>query len=144
MGQCWVKKATKSPAKPINEGFSGFCPLFVLHGCRRLGSEIIEDAVDAGNLADDALNKVVDQRIGQVLNSNFHDIGGVDGTDDARPVEGALAVLDACGLEVRNDSKVLPYFQQDRDGWQKGELYMPKILDEEIGPDDTRIQRIIY
>ena len=36
------------------------------------------------------------------------------------------------------------YFQQDRDGWQKGELYMPKILDEEIGPDDTRIQRIIY
>ena len=36
------------------------------------------------------------------------------------------------------------YFQQDRDGWQRGELYMPKILDEEIGPDDTRIQRIIY
>ena len=36
------------------------------------------------------------------------------------------------------------YFDQDRDGWQRGELYMPKILDEEIGPNDTRIQRIIY
>ena len=24
------------------------------------------------------------------------------------------------------------------EGWQRGELYMPRILDEEIGPDDTR------
>ena len=44
----------------------------------------------------------------------------------------------------RDQSARQRYFQQDRDGWQKGELYMPKILDEEIGPDDTRIQRIIY
>lgn len=36
------------------------------------------------------------------------------------------------------------YFQMDREGWQKGELYMPRILDEEIEPDDERIQRIIY
>jgi len=36
------------------------------------------------------------------------------------------------------------YFRMDREGWQKGELYMPRILDEEIGPDDERIQRIIY
>lgn len=36
------------------------------------------------------------------------------------------------------------YFRQDREGWQKGELYMPQILDEEIGPDDIRIRRIIY
>lgn len=36
------------------------------------------------------------------------------------------------------------YFRQDREGWKKGELYMPRILDEEIGPDDTRIQRIVY
>ena len=53
---------------------------------------------------------MVDQLIGQVLNCDFHNIGGVDGTDDARPVEGALAVLDAGGLEVRNDGEVLPYF----------------------------------
>ena len=36
------------------------------------------------------------------------------------------------------------YFRQDREGWHRGELYMPQILDEEIGPDDTRIQRIVY
>lgn len=36
------------------------------------------------------------------------------------------------------------YFRQDREGWQRGQLYMPRILDEEIGPDDTRIQRIVY
>ena len=36
------------------------------------------------------------------------------------------------------------YFSQDRDGWQRGELYMPRILDEEIRQDDTRIQRIVY
>lgn len=34
------------------------------------------------------------------------------------------------------------YFRQDREGWQKGELYMPQILDEEIGPEDSRIKRI--
>ena len=36
------------------------------------------------------------------------------------------------------------YFDMDREGWQKGELYMPMILDEEVGPDDPRIQRIVY
>lgn len=36
------------------------------------------------------------------------------------------------------------YFDRDREGWQKGELYMPMILDEEVGPDDPRIQRIVY
>ena len=29
----------------------------------------------------------------------------------------------------RDQSARQRYFQQDRDGWQKGELYMPKILD---------------
>ena len=44
----------------------------------------------------------------------------------------------------RDQSARQRYFQQGRDDWQKGALYMPKILDEEIGPDDTRIQRIIH
>ena len=83
--------------------------LFVLNRCRGLGGEVVEDAVDAGDLGDDALDEVVDQGIGQVLDSDFHDVGGVDGADDAGPVKGALAVLDAGGLEVRNDGKVLPY-----------------------------------
>ncbi|MBQ6603475.1 MAG: DUF3990 domain-containing protein [Eubacterium sp.] len=36
------------------------------------------------------------------------------------------------------------YFRQDRDGWTKGELYMPRFLDEEIKANDPRIRRIVY
>ena len=46
--------------------------------------------------------------------------------------------------EKRDRAARQQYFRQDREGWQKGQIYMPRILDEEIGPDDTRIQRIIY
>ncbi|MBR3187433.1 MAG: DUF3990 domain-containing protein [Lachnospiraceae bacterium] len=46
--------------------------------------------------------------------------------------------------EKRDRSARQRYFRQDREGWQKGQLYMPRILDEEIGPDDARIQRIVY
>ena len=84
--------------------------LFILYSCRRLRREIVKNTIYAGDLCDDTLNEVVDQLVRQVLDGDFHDIGGVDGTDDARPVEGALAVLDAGGLEVRNDGEVLPYF----------------------------------
>ena len=76
----------------------------ILYSCRRLRREIVKNTIYAGNLCDDALNEVVDQLVRQVLDGDFHDIGGVDGTNDARPVEGALAVLDAGGLEVRNGS----------------------------------------
>ena len=43
-----------------------------------------------------------------MLDGDFHYVGGVDGADDARPVEGALAVLYAGRLEVRNDCEILP------------------------------------
>ena len=46
--------------------------------------------------------------------------------------------------EKRDQSARQQYFRKDRDGWQRGELYMPRILDEEIRSDDTRIQRIVY
>ena len=46
--------------------------------------------------------------------------------------------------EKRDQKARADYFRTDREGWTKGELYMPKILDEEIGADDSRIQRIVY
>lgn len=46
--------------------------------------------------------------------------------------------------EKRDRAARKKYFQQDKEGWQRGQLYMPAILDEEIGPDDARIQRILY
>ena len=94
----------------INEGGNiHSSQLFVLDRCGGLGSEIIEDAVDTRDLGDNSLHQVVDQLCGQVLNSDFHNVGGVDGADDAGPVKGAFAVLDAGGLEIRNDGEVLPY-----------------------------------
>ena len=36
------------------------------------------------------------------------------------------------------------YFTSDRNEWHKGELYITTILDQEIGEDDARIQRIVY
>ena len=90
------------------QGFRGF-PLFVFHSCRGLRRVVEEDAVDAGDLGGDAHGKAVQKGRIQVLHGNFHDVHGVDGADYAGPVEGALAVLYAGGLEVRDYGKVLPY-----------------------------------
>lgn len=46
--------------------------------------------------------------------------------------------------EQRDRAARKKYFRQDHEGWQKGELYMTRILDEEIGANDARIQRIVY
>ena len=43
------------------------------------------------------------------LYCNLDNIDRVDGAYDAEPLECSLAVLDARGLEVGNDSEVLPY-----------------------------------
>ena len=94
----------------INTDFFLGVFLFVLHRCGGLGNEVVEDAVDAGNFCEDAADDVVNEFRLQVLDSDFHDVGGVDGADDAGPVKGALAVFDAGGFEIRNDGEVLPYF----------------------------------
>ena len=96
-----IRASPPCPGAQCLCGSPRFCKLFVLHRCRGLGGEVIEDAVDAGNLCDDALHQVVDQVCGQMLDSDFHDVGGVDGADDAGPVKGALAVFDAGGFEIR-------------------------------------------
>ncbi|MBQ1292019.1 MAG: DUF3990 domain-containing protein [Lachnospiraceae bacterium] len=46
--------------------------------------------------------------------------------------------------ESRDTKARKAYLHSDRTGWRKGELYMTRILDEEIRPDDDRIRRIIY
>ncbi len=52
---------------------------------------------------------MIDKLIRKMLYGNLHDIGGVDGTDDAGPVEGSLSVFYAGGLKIGNNRKVLPY-----------------------------------
>ena len=44
----------------------------------------------------------------------------------------------------RDEKARKQYFSSDRMTWKKGELYITRILEEEIKPGDERIQRIIY
>ncbi len=36
------------------------------------------------------------------------------------------------------------YFSRDRRSWQRGELYLVRLLDEEVKADDERIPRLLY
>ena len=83
--------------------------LFIFHCCRGFRGVVEEYAVDACDFGGDAFYKMVDQGVRQMLDGDFHHVGGVDGADDTRPVESSLAVLYAGRLEIRNDGEILPY-----------------------------------
>ena len=108
LGQCWVKKAKKSPEKPINEGFSGYRQLFKLNRAGRLGRDVIEAAVDAGDLVGDPVGDLIQQFPVYMLDGRGDRVFGIDGADDAGPFKSSLSVLDAGRLEGRNDREVLP------------------------------------
>ena len=84
--------------------------LLPLDGAGGFRGEVVEDAVDAGDLGDDALGDVVEERVGDLLDGGSHRIAGVDGTDDDGPVPRALVVADTSGLVVGHNGEVLPYF----------------------------------
>ena len=84
--------------------------LFIFHSGGGLRCIVKQDSVDSRDLGNDPLHEMVDQFIGKVFNGYFHHIRGIDGADDAGPVEGSLSVLYACGLEVGDYGEVLPYF----------------------------------
>ena len=109
LSKCYQKNSVKPEPVEIT-GFLRLLLLFVFHRGGGLWREVVKDAVDAGDLGGDALHEAVDQVGGEVLYGNFYDVHGIDGADDAGPVEGALAVLDAGGLEVGHDGEVLPDF----------------------------------
>ena len=82
--------------------------LFPFDGARGLRGEVVQHAVHARNLRDDALRDVMQQLVRDLLDGGGHRVAGIDGTDDDRPVPAALVVLDTRGLIVGNDGEVLP------------------------------------
>ena len=81
---------------------------FPLDGGDGLRREVVEDAVHALDLGEDAVGDLVQQSIGDLFDGGR---GGVDRVHRAQnhgPVKGALAVLDAGALEIGNDGEVLP------------------------------------
>ena len=53
---------------------------------------------------------MIDQFVGEMLDSHFHNIGCIDCTNDAGPVKGPLAILYTGGLEIRHHGEILPDF----------------------------------
>jgi len=57
-----------------------------LDGAGGFRGEVVEHAVDARHLVDDALGDVVEQRVGNLLDGGGHGVAGVHGTNDDGPV----------------------------------------------------------
>ena len=76
--------------------FQSFCVLLIFHRSWWFWGVVEEDAVDAWYFGNDTVYQVVDQVVGEVFDCYFHNICGVDGTDDAWPVKCSLTVFYAC------------------------------------------------
>ena len=64
---------------------------------------------ERGDFFRDAVGDVLEELVGYALDGRLDGVAGVDGADDDRPLEGALPVADAGGLEIRHDRKILPH-----------------------------------
>ena len=103
---CHHNKSRNNVFTPFLNGFISF-PLYSGTG---LGSEVIEHAVDVFDLCGNALGDVLEQFKRHVFDRGCHGVGRVDGADDDRIGECALAVLHADRPEIRYSGKVLPHF----------------------------------
>ena len=82
--------------------------LFPLNSTHGLGGQVVEDAVDALDLAGDALGDLVQHLVGDLLDGGGHGVGGVDGADDGGPALVAALVAHADRLDVGHGDEVLP------------------------------------
>ena len=56
----------------------------------------------------DTVSDLAHELVADRLNGALNNVSCVDRADDAGPFESSLAVLDTCGLEVRNNCEILP------------------------------------
>ena len=82
--------------------------LFPLNRPDGLGGEVVEDAIDAGDLFCNPVGQKVQKGIGNFLDGRGHGVGRVDGAENCRPALITLAVLDAGALHVGHGDKILP------------------------------------
>ena len=82
--------------------------LFPLDGADGLGSQVQQNAVDAGNFIRNSIGDLVENVIGDFFNRCGHGVAGIDGADDCGPAFVTLAVLDTDALEIRNSDEILP------------------------------------
>ena len=99
------KVAWNKASKPLKN----LIQLFPFDGTRRLGRDIVENAIDARDLARDAGADLVQNGVGDLLDRSGHSVLGVDGAQDSRPALVAAVVLDTDRLDIGDDHEILPY-----------------------------------
>ena len=102
-------KGHKHGKIPLFTGFFVGVKLFPLDCSRRLWCQVVQNSVDSLDFGRDAVGDMLKKLVRYFFNRCSHRINRVDGTDDNRVGEGALAVLDADGFEVGDSSEVLPH-----------------------------------
>ena len=83
--------------------------LFPLNSSCGFGGKVVENSVDALNLACNSICDLMEKRVGNLLNSCAHSIGSVYRTDYCGPTFIAAFILNANALDVGNSDEVLPY-----------------------------------
>ena len=82
--------------------------LFPLDRGDGLGAELVQDTADAGDLTQDAVGYLLEQRPVKLGHGCACCVNAVDRTDDDRPHVGTLAVTDTRCTVVGNGGEVLP------------------------------------
>ena len=81
--------------------------LFPLHRCRRLGGDIVHDAVDARHFVDDARADLGEQIVGQARPIDGHKVVGRYGADGQHKIVRALVAHHADGAGVGQHGEIL-------------------------------------
>ena len=82
--------------------------LFPLNSSDRLRGEVEKDTVDTLYLVGDAVGNMMEEGIGNLLDSSRHSVGSVYGSDDCRPAFVTAFVFYTYALDIGNDNKILP------------------------------------
>ena len=81
--------------KPLFAGFFTGANLFPLNSSRRLGGNVVDDAVDAFDLVDYAGGAPFEDIVGDSGEVGGHEVGGGDGTESEGVVIGSAVAHDA-------------------------------------------------
>ena len=102
------KKRPGTTSGAPGESHNFVAVLFPFDGRDGLRGELVSHAADAGNLVEDAGGHLLQQRPVKLGNLGGHDVDRIDAADDARPLEGSLAIAHARCTVIGNNAEVLP------------------------------------
>ena len=102
-----IRTRERSPESLDITGFFGFFALFPLDGGRGFTCDVVDDAVDALDLIDDAGRDPVQYVVGDSGPVGGHEVAGGDGTEGQGIVIGPAVTHDTHRTGVGEDGKIL-------------------------------------